>query len=117
MIGRLLGQPLESETEVVEFEPRRRFATRAIRGPRIHTRFDLASEAFGTRVQLEATGEVPGGRIGAALAEGFLRTELTRSLEQLKRLCEREASASAAAEPALGGDPACWLHLEESRGD
>ena len=32
--GRLMGQVLESETEVVAFEPPRRFSTRAIRGPR-----------------------------------------------------------------------------------
>jgi len=39
--GRLLGQVLESETEVVTFEPPRLFSTRAIRGPRLVTRFVL----------------------------------------------------------------------------
>ncbi len=117
MTGRLLGQPLESETEVVEFQPASSFATRAIRGPKLDTRFALSSEAFGTRVAISVTGDVPGGRLGAALAEGFLRSELTRSLQRLKTLCEREAIAAAGAEPAQGGDPACWLHLEESHGD
>jgi len=115
--GRLLGQVLESETEVVEFDPPRRFATRAIRGPRLLSRFALDSQPFGTQLVLDVSGEVPGGRLGAIVAEGFLRSELTRSLERLKQLCEREASAAAGAEPASGGDPACWLHLEESRGD
>jgi uncharacterized protein YndB with AHSA1/START domain len=119
MTGRLLGQPLESETEVVTFEPPRLFATRAIRGPRLNTRFVVESAAFGSRVDVEVSGEVPGGALGARLAEGFLRKELSRSLDRLRALAEREAATAAAAdataEPLEGGDPACWLHLHESR--
>jgi uncharacterized membrane protein len=88
MAGRLLGQSLESETEVVAYEPPRVFATRAIRGPKLHTRFDLDAHADGTRVRLDVSGEVPGGRLGGMLAEGFLRRELTASLERLRVLCE-----------------------------
>jgi len=117
MSGRLLGQVLESETEVVEFEPPSTFATRAIRGPRLHTAFRLESTASGTRLSIDVSGEVPGGRLGGMLAEGFLRTELRASLERLRQLAEREAQLAAASEPLEGGDPACWLHLEESRGD
>jgi uncharacterized protein YndB with AHSA1/START domain len=117
MAGRLLGQVLESETEVVEFEPHNRFTTQAIRGPRLRTRFLVDSQLYGTRLTLDVTGEVPGGRLGAVLAEGFLRSELSRSLERLKSLCEREANRAASAEPASGGDPACWLHLEEPASD
>jgi hypothetical protein len=117
MSGRLLGQVLESETEVVEFEPARTFATRAIRGPKLHTLFRLDSIASGTRLIIEVSGEVPGGRLGGILAEGFLRSELRASLQRLKDLAEREARAKAEAELQEGGDPACWLHLEESRGD
>jgi uncharacterized membrane protein len=115
--GRLLGQLVESETEVVAFDPPREFATRAVRGPRLHSRFDLAAQQFGTRVRLDVSGEVPGGRMGAILAEGFLRRELIGSLERLRSLCEREASARAAAEPLEGGDAACWLDLEQPRGN
>jgi uncharacterized membrane protein len=86
--GRLLGQPLESETEVVIFEPPRLFVTRAIRGPRLTTRFSLDIVGDGTRVDVDVSGDVPGGAIGARLAEGFLRKELTASLERLRALCE-----------------------------
>jgi uncharacterized protein YndB with AHSA1/START domain len=89
--GRLLGQVLESETEVVAFDPPRLFATRAIRGPRLHSRFDLDELPVGTRVRLDVSGEVPGGRLGGILAEGFLRRELIASLERLRVVCEAEA--------------------------
>jgi len=115
MTGRLLGQSLESETEVTDFEPPRLFVTRAVRGPRLTTRFALESQAYGTHVDLEVSGEVPGGTIGARIAEGFLKRELGASLERLKVIAEAEAHQEAAEEAVLGGDPACWLHLEESR--
>jgi hypothetical protein len=86
--GRLLGQELESETEVVGFEPPRLFATRAIRGPRLTTRFELATIGDGTRVDVDVSGDVPGGAIGARLAEGFLRKELSVSLKRLRALGE-----------------------------
>jgi hypothetical protein len=91
--GRLLGQPLESETEVVQYEPPRLFATRAVRGPRLNTVFELASVPNGSRVQVEVSGEVPGGAIGQRLAEGFLRRELTASHERLRNLGESSAFA------------------------
>ncbi len=86
--GRLLGQVLESETEVVTFEPPRLFSTRAIRGPRLVTCFVLESLPHGTRVAVDVNGEVPGGALGAMLAEGFLRKELTTSLDRLRALGE-----------------------------
>ena len=110
--GRLLGQTLESETEVVAFEPPRLFATRGVRGPRLQTAFCLEPIAFGTRVVVEVSGEVPGGAVGEKLAVGFLRRELERSLGRLSGLCAAQARAAAAAEPLEGGDPACWLHLQ-----
>jgi uncharacterized protein YndB with AHSA1/START domain len=113
--GRLLGQTLESETEVIAYSPPTEFATRAIRGPRITTRFTLQSQAFGTTVTIDASGDVPGGMLGARLAEGFLRTEFTASLQHLKQIAEREALQRASEEPLTGGDPACWLDLERPR--
>jgi uncharacterized protein YndB with AHSA1/START domain len=86
--GRLLGQELESETEVVAFEPPRLFVTRAIRGPRLTTRFELEPMGDTTRVNVDVSGEVPGGAVGSFLAEGFLRKELTASLERLRVLGE-----------------------------
>ena len=88
LVGRLLGQSLESETEVVSFEPPRLFATRAIRGPRINTRFVLESLPEGTRVDIDVSGEVPGGALGAKMAEGFLRKELKTSLDRLRVIGE-----------------------------
>jgi uncharacterized protein YndB with AHSA1/START domain len=89
MSGRLLGQSLESETEVVQFEPPMRFCTRAVRGPKLTTRFELTPEGAATRLQIEVSGDVPGGAIGARLAEGFLRRELTASLERLRALSDQ----------------------------
>ena len=87
--GRLLGQVLESETEVVTFERPRIFSTRAIRGPRLVTCFTLESLPFGrTHVEVDVNGDVPGGVLGAMLAEGFLRKELTTSLDRLRALGE-----------------------------
>jgi uncharacterized membrane protein len=87
--GRFLGQPLESETEVVNFEPPHLFATRSVRGPRVNTRIVLAALADGTRVQFDVSGEVPGGALGALVAEGFLRKELAASLERLRVIGEQ----------------------------
>ena len=89
--GRLLGQTLESETEVISFEPPRLFATRAVRGPRVNTRFVLEPLTDGTRVDVEVSGDVPGGAFGARLAEGFLRKELSASLERLRLIGETQA--------------------------
>lgn len=93
--GRLLGQSLESETEVVGFEPPHLFATRAVRGPRLITRFDLEPLPEGTRVNVDLTGEVPGGMVGARLAEGFLRKELNASLDRLREIAELQVRENA----------------------
>jgi uncharacterized protein YndB with AHSA1/START domain len=93
--GRVLGQVLESETEVVGFEPPTLFVTRAIRGPRIATRFVLEALPEGTRVEVDVLGEVPGGALGARLAEGFLRKELTASLERLRSIGESSSDSAA----------------------
>src|SRR5918911_4035158 len=63
--GTLLGKSLESETEVIDFDPPRLFATRAIRGPRLTTRFELEPHAEATRVVVDVTGDVPGGGLGS----------------------------------------------------
>jgi len=101
MSGRLLGQSLESETVVVEIDEPTVFVTRAIRGPRLTTRFSLEPQADegaadGTLVRVEVTGDVPGGVIGERLAEGFLRRELTSSLQRLQTLVEADGSEAIA---------------------
>jgi hypothetical protein len=97
--GRLFGQELESETEVVGFDPPRLFVTRAVRGPRLQTTFRLEPVARGTRVAAEVEGEVPGGKMGGFVAERLLRADFLRSLEQLRALCEAEAQRTVAQEP------------------
>jgi hypothetical protein len=66
-------------------------------------------------LRVGAEGVLPGGALGALVGERVLAGELQRSLERLRVLCEDEARRQAAAEPAMGGDPACWAHLEEGR--
>jgi hypothetical protein len=92
--GRLLGQPVESETEVVEFEAPRAWRIRAVRGPRLTTRFSVEPEGDLTRVQVDVTGDVPGGMLGERLAEGFLRRELTASLQRLQAIGEADGQQS-----------------------
>jgi uncharacterized membrane protein len=90
--GKLLGQTLESETEVVDFEPPRLFTTRAIRGPKLVTCFLIEPAGDGTCVAVDVKGEVPGGAFGAMLAEAFLRKELEASLARLRALGEARPS-------------------------
>jgi uncharacterized protein YndB with AHSA1/START domain len=96
MTGRLLGQQIESETEVVEFEDPCLLTTRAVRGPRLVTRFKLEPRGEETHVQVDVVGEVPGGLIGERLAEGYLRRELTTSLARLQALGEADGRDSIA---------------------
>lgn len=110
--GRLLGQTLESETEVVAFDRPRLFATHAIRGPRLSSAFRLDPVPFGTHLMVDISGELPGGKLGELVGERFLRSELAASLDRLRGLCEREARVAASGEP-VQGDPACWLHLQD----
>ncbi len=109
VVGRLFGHELESETEVVEYEPPRVFASRSVRGQSLDTRFTLEPFTHGTRLSVEIEGDPPGGALGGLVARGVLRAELARSLERLRALCEERARNAAAGEPLEGGDPACWL--------
>ncbi len=107
--GRLLGHEIVSETEVVEFDAPRRFATRAVRGPRLNLRCSLEQAPFGTRLEITLEGELPGGRLAEKLAQPILTADFERSLERLRALCEGEAKSQASKEPLEGSDPACWL--------
>lgn len=98
MQARLLGQPIESETEVVSFEPGQRFATVGVRGPKLRTTFVLSPTPRGTRVDGSIEGELPGGRLAELVAEPLLRSDFQQSLERLRALCEAEAAAAAAAQ-------------------
>lgn len=88
MVGQVLGQEVESETEVTGWDPPRLFVTRAVRGPRLQTVFHIEDLTVGCRVTIDVTGDVPGGRLGAVLAERLLGSELERSLGRLRALCE-----------------------------
>lgn len=117
MMGKVLGRPMRSETEVVGFEPPRSFETRAIQGPPLRTAFRLEAVPFGTRLAITVSGDLPGGRAGAFVAERILRSQLTDALRQLAAVCEAEARHAAARDPSGGGDPACWLHLQPAPAD
>jgi uncharacterized membrane protein len=99
MTGRVLGQLLTSETEVVRFEPPRLFETVAVRGPRLTTSFHLETIPVGTRLEVRVSGEPPGGKVGGLVAERVLRVQLAASLERLRALCEHEWSMA----PSAGG--------------
>ena len=86
--GRFMGQSLESETEVIAFDPPRLFATRAIRGPKVHTQFTLEPQGDVVRLTVRLSGDVPGGVLGGMVAERLLGADLQRSLERLRSLCE-----------------------------
>jgi hypothetical protein len=105
MAGRVLGQALTSETEVVAFEPPCVFATTAVRGPRLQTTFHLAPLPNGTRLDVDVRGDPPGGTLGGFVAERVLRGQLTTSLARLRALCEQEAFVPAAGGAAGGNAP------------
>lgn len=95
MEGRVLGATVGSVTEVVQFDPPSRFSSRAIQGPRIQTSFVLEETAGGgTRLFVDVEGDPPGGALGALVAERVLRSDLARSLAQLRFLCEQEGGRS-----------------------
>ena len=89
--GRVLGQTIASESEVVEFEPPWLFATRTVSGPSMTTRFRLAPLDHGTEVFVDVEGRVPGGALAERLAAAFLRGELRASLDRLRTLAEARA--------------------------
>ena len=90
MLGRVLGQAVEAETEVSVLDAPRCFATRAIRGPRLTTEFSIDDLPTGSRLSIVVRGDVPGGFLGERVAEGVLRKELIASLQRLRQLCESE---------------------------
>lgn len=90
MTGRIFGQQVEAETEVCVLDAPHKFATRAIRGPKLTTEFTIDDLPGGSRLSILVRGDVPGGILGERVAEGVLRRELTVSLQQLQRLCESE---------------------------
>ena len=107
--GELLGQRIISETEVVTYEAPVRFATRAIKGPKLHTDFRVEQLPEGARVVATVEGQLPGGPLLGAVAESFIRGEFTRSLQRLKELCESINRASEAGQP-VAADVSGWLN-------
>jgi ligand-binding SRPBCC domain-containing protein len=82
-VHRLLGLRLESITEVVGYEPDRRFEVRVVSGPvPIDGRWELRPDAVGTHLRFFAEGGGPG------LAAPFLRRRFRRQHARLKRVVE-----------------------------
>jgi uncharacterized protein YndB with AHSA1/START domain len=86
-----LGRRVTSTLEVVDFEPPRRFALRALSGP-VRFRFEQTTEAEdgATRVSVVVEGD-PGPlfRLATPLLERTLRRELEEDAARLKQILER----------------------------
>lgn len=82
-VHRMLGRRIESVTEVVDYEPDRRFEVRVVSGPvPINGRWELQADATGTRLHFSAQGG------GPALATPLVRRRFRRQHTRLKRLVE-----------------------------
>jgi carbon monoxide dehydrogenase subunit G len=86
----LLGRRARSRLEVTALEPPREFSIQVVDGPvPLAVRHLLEPTAAGTRLTLEAEGEVGGlMRLAAPIAERAAARQASQDLERLKRLIE-----------------------------
>jgi uncharacterized protein YndB with AHSA1/START domain len=88
---RVMGRDLANELEVVEYEPPRRLALKALSGPdRFTIDHRLAEEAGGTRLDVLAEGKAGGFmKFGEPLLARRAEEEMRADFERLKELLER----------------------------
>ena len=92
-VGKLLGRRIESESEITEFEPNRKFAAQSKSGP-----FPFQSSVTferiegGTRVNVTIEGE-PGGffKLAEPLMVRMVKRQFQGDLDNLKDLMEANA--------------------------
>jgi len=93
-VRKFLGRRMESEVEVTEYEPDRRFALRVLSGPVPFT-FEQTLEPAdgGTTVKVVLEGE-PGGffKLAEPLVERAVRRQVQTDFEQLKDILEARSS-------------------------
>jgi uncharacterized protein YndB with AHSA1/START domain len=82
-LHRMLGRRIESVTEIVDYQPDRRFAIRVISGPLpIDGRWDLEPDGTGTLLRFSAEG------VGPALAAPLARHRFRNQHARLKAAFE-----------------------------
>ena len=76
-------------TEIVVFEPGRRFEIRVVEGPPVDGRWDFERTTVGTRLTLIPTARLPGPlRVAEPLAEFVTAVVMERFHRRLKRALE-----------------------------
>src|SRR5262249_13346406 len=88
-----LGRRLESETEITEFEPNQRYATKSISGPfPMESTVNFEHVEGGTRVTGTLSGE-PGGffKLAEPILVSTARRQFEADLANLKELMETHA--------------------------
>ena len=94
-VRRFLGRRMETELEVTEYEPDRRFALRAVSGPvPFSVTHVLEPRNGGTRVLFVGEGE-PGGffKVGEPVVARVAERQFRNDFETLKDVLEAGASA------------------------
>lgn len=92
-VGDLIGQRVESETEIVEYEPNRSYATKSKSGPfPVENRVTFERVEGGTRVSAILKGE-PGGffKMAEPLVVRLAKRQFEAALANLKDLMEAHA--------------------------
>jgi carbon monoxide dehydrogenase subunit G len=89
--GMVLGFPVATTLEIVEFDPPRRLVSRTTGRLRSHSTWEFAPAEGGTRVTFTGEYDVPGGLlrlIGGPLVQRELETNAEISLRNLKAALE-----------------------------
>ena len=88
-VHRALGRRRVEITEVVVFEPGRRFDIRVVEGPPVDGRWELEPAGAGTRLTMTPSARLPGPlRVAAPLVELATAAVMSRFHRRLKRALE-----------------------------
>jgi carbon monoxide dehydrogenase subunit G len=92
--GLVMGSPITTTLEIVEFDPPRRLASRTTGRLKSYSIWEFAPAEGGTRVTFSGEYDVPGGLlrvIGGPLVQRELETNAEISLRNLKAVLEATA--------------------------
>lgn len=91
-VGKALGRRTENESEVIEFEPNRKWRMRSVSGPRWDATATFESVDGGTRVDFAWTFQLSGVlRVLEPLLLRVFRRRFSNDLKRLKHLMESGA--------------------------